>query len=167
MKLDLFYAIWYYYPDFVGKEWRFVSKEKIKRIHLIYGCVTAALVILVAAALIVSCVGIYRSGNSPFSVEVVAAALRKIAVPGWICLLSVIGGILLQILLPLPEERTKAIRYPSRKSHRQDNPKVTRILRCAMFAASLLLIVLGIANSGYADVLGKAIRICTECIGLG
>ena len=26
---------------------------------------------------------------------------------------------------------------------------------------------LGVLNGGMADVLGKAIRICTECIGLG
>ena len=29
------------------------------------------------------------------------------------------------------------------------------------------IILLGILNGGMADVLGKAIRICTECIGLG
>jgi hypothetical protein len=31
----------------------------------------------------------------------------------------------------------------------------------------LLFIVLGIVNGGMADVLNKAIKICTECIGLG
>lgn len=32
---------------------------------------------------------------------------------------------------------------------------------------AVVLIVLGVLNGGMADVLGKAIRICTECIGLG
>ena len=41
------------------------------------------------------------------------------------------------------------------------------IARYVILAASVVLIVLGITNGGMADVLGKAIRICTECIGLG
>ena len=32
---------------------------------------------------------------------------------------------------------------------------------------AVLLIVLGIINGGMADVLNKAVKICTECIGLG
>ncbi|MBE6974767.1 MAG: thioredoxin [Ruminococcaceae bacterium] len=36
-----------------------------------------------------------------------------------------------------------------------------------LLAAAVAMIVLGIDNGGIAAVLGKAIRICTECIGLG
>lgn len=45
--------------------------------------------------------------------------------------------------------------------------KATLITRYAILGAALLLIVLGIFNGGAADVLGKAVKICTECIGLG
>lgn len=41
------------------------------------------------------------------------------------------------------------------------------ILRGGIAVAAILLIALGVCNGGMADVLGKAIRICTECIGLG
>lgn len=41
------------------------------------------------------------------------------------------------------------------------------LLRGAIIALAVLLIVLGIANGGLWDVLVKAINICTECIGLG
>ena len=45
------------------------------------------------------------------------------------------------------------------------------ILRSCIRASVLLLgvvfIILGILNGGMTDVLGKAIKICTECIGLG
>ncbi len=41
------------------------------------------------------------------------------------------------------------------------------VLRVAFFSLSVILIILGILNGGMADVLGKAIKICTECIGLG
>ena len=37
----------------------------------------------------------------------------------------------------------------------------------AMLGASVLLIILGIADGGAQDVLAKAIKICSECIGLG
>ncbi len=41
------------------------------------------------------------------------------------------------------------------------------IVRGAVLLVSVVLIVLGIVNGGMEDVLQKAIRICTECIGLG
>jgi len=40
-------------------------------------------------------------------------------------------------------------------------------LRAALYGISLLFIVLGILNGGLKDVLAKAVKICTECIGLG
>ena len=42
-----------------------------------------------------------------------------------------------------------------------------RALWAALLAAALLLIVLGVLNGGARDVLAKAVRICSECIGLG
>jgi hypothetical protein len=41
------------------------------------------------------------------------------------------------------------------------------ILRGVIVAVAVIFIAIGITNGGMADVLGKAIRICTECIGLG
>ena len=46
-------------------------------------------------------------------------------------------------------------------------PRFVWVLRSVILAVGILFIVLGILNGGMADVLGKAIRICTECIGLG
>lgn len=47
------------------------------------------------------------------------------------------------------------------------NDITLRIARCAILAAAICFIILGWFNGGVEDVLGKAIRICTECIGLG
>lgn len=44
---------------------------------------------------------------------------------------------------------------------------LTVALRIGILAAGIVLLVLGILNGGMADVLDKAINICTECIGLG
>ena len=40
-------------------------------------------------------------------------------------------------------------------------------VRIAIVGCAVVFIVMGIANGGMADVLNKAIKICTECIGLG
>ena len=40
-------------------------------------------------------------------------------------------------------------------------------LWAALFALGLLLVVLGVLNGGARDVLAKAVKICSECIGLG
>ena len=48
-----------------------------------------------------------------------------------------------------------------------ENPHFVWGIRGLILAVGVLFIVLGIFNGGMADVLGKAIRICTECIGLG
>ena len=40
-------------------------------------------------------------------------------------------------------------------------------MRWGIFIVALLLVILGVLNGGWYDVLVKAINICTECIGLG
>ena len=49
---------------------------------------------------------------------------------------------------------------PSRKSS-------LPTLRAALIGLSVLFIVIGFLGGGFNDVLQKAVRICTECIGLG
>lgn len=41
------------------------------------------------------------------------------------------------------------------------------LLRLVIIAVAVTFIIVGIFNGGMSDVLGKAVRICTECIGLG
>ena len=41
------------------------------------------------------------------------------------------------------------------------------LIRRILLAASIILIVLGICNGSMTDVLIKAVKICTECVGLG
>ncbi len=54
------------------------------------------------------------------------------------------------------------------KAFISENEKVSLwVLRGIVFVVAIVLIILGIINGGMEDVLAKAIRICTECIGLG
>ena len=41
------------------------------------------------------------------------------------------------------------------------------IIRLVILAVAVAFIIIGSLNGGMEDVLGKAVRICTECIGLG
>lgn len=42
-----------------------------------------------------------------------------------------------------------------------------RLLRWGLLALALGLILLGVLNGGARSVLAKAVKICSECIGLG
>jgi len=42
-----------------------------------------------------------------------------------------------------------------------------RIIWVALFAIAVLLIIAGVINGGAQDVFIKAVKICSECIGLG
>ncbi len=52
-------------------------------------------------------------------------------------------------------------------SAKKNTSAAVTIARVAVAAAAVIFIVLGVMNEGILDVLGKAIAICTECIGLG
>jgi hypothetical protein len=41
------------------------------------------------------------------------------------------------------------------------------VIRAVLCIAAVLLIVFGILNGGARDVLAKAVKICSECIGIG
>ena len=49
---------------------------------------------------------------------------------------------------------------------RKERYHITSV-RIIIATVAVIFIVLGISNGGMADVLSKAINICTECIGLG
>lgn len=58
---------------------------------------------------------------------------------------------------------------PATKGKQSDKKEenVTSIVRYLLVGAAVALVILGIFNGGMADVFAKAVKICTECIGLG
>ncbi len=48
-----------------------------------------------------------------------------------------------------------------------DKPSTVWAVRGGVLVVAVVFIALGVFNGGMHDVLGKAVRICTECIGLG
>lgn len=65
-------------------------------------------------------------------------------------------------------------KLPSAKSANAQNTSETNkcnkkilIIRCAVLVAGIGILIYGFLSGGVADVLTKAVNICTECIGLG
>ena len=85
---------------------------KTKRIHQVYGWITAVFLVVAGICLINACVGIYQLGDRPFSPETVAVAFSKICVPVYICLGLILGGWLLQLCCPAETKKTTTPFYP-------------------------------------------------------
>lgn len=263
-----------------------MTQETKKRIHLVYGIAVSAVSILAGICLIAACLNIYYSGVAAdagqiYTRQIVAESFAKIAIPVYSCLVLVIGGMILNLALPLEkakvkpeknlplilqklrektdlnacdEQLRKAVKkeqrrrkdlahlcafglttafilflenvcnteswgtdstpsmiramngmfgllviplavtvfatYRNRKSMEKEielmrqaaaqAPKATEkaapkvrsnrsanIIRIAILAIGILLVVLGACNEGTKDILTKAVNICTECVGLG
>ena len=76
----------------------------------------------------------------------------------------------LSLLRALPRTETKQEEEKSNAIFsflRKNEKPVLLGVRIALLGAAVVYITLGILNGGMGDVLQKAIKICTECIGLG
>ena len=87
-----------------------MPQNKVKSIHLIYGIITSVLLVALGVALILSAHGIYTSGPRPYTRAAIADKLWDMAVLLYLNLAAIIGGIVLNINLPLPKTKTKAVR---------------------------------------------------------
>ena len=133
--------------------------------------IQSALFILLAVLLIAAAVLIYREGVQAkednvlawiFSREKVADSFRLIRPLFY----AVIGTSAVGLILGVrDEDAAKPV-----KAEKVHNPSpVSRggIVRAVLLAAAVCLLAAGAFNGSAKDVLGKAINICTECIGLG
>lgn len=87
-----------------------MSQEKIKKIHLIYGCIASVLIVALGIALILSCLDIYNSGARPYSPESIGLRFQRIAILAYACIAVVVGGIILTLALPAEGIKPKAER---------------------------------------------------------
>lgn len=268
-----------------------MEKHTKKTIHLIYEIAVGAVIVVAAVCIMAACVGIYRSGDSPYTRESVAESFSAVAIPVYLCIVLIIGGFILDLICPAEKRRTlpeknyalilrklrektdlsksdevlrnaictqrytvilhktasivllavgsivfliyaldsgnfhqtdinssviKAVAlmgaclivpftyavftsFYTKKSmkkeiellkqarkcestavitdaetealqkyRREENKEVVLLVaRCVVFAAAVAVLIYGFATGGAADVLTKAVNICTECIGLG
>ena len=76
-----------------------------KNLHRIYGIILSASAIIAGICLMIACVGIYNSGDRPYSPEAVKTAFSSIAIPVYIFLVLVIGGFILDGFFPVPKAK--------------------------------------------------------------
>ena len=90
-----------------------MASEKSSKLRRIYGIFLSCVIVLAGICLMVACVGIYRSGDAPFSREAVAAAFSPIKIPVYLCLAAVAVGLLWKFVAPLPAEKAVPVKQLS------------------------------------------------------
>lgn len=87
-----------------------LTEKSKKRLHLIYGAALSVLLVITGILFAVSCYNVYKSGYQPFTRESIGAAFRKISVPVYVTLVGVVGGIVLNVVLPPESKKLKGVR---------------------------------------------------------
>lgn len=133
--------------------------------------IQSALFIILAVLLIAAVTGIYREGAAAkadnvlawiFSREKVADSFRYIRPLFYVTIGISAAGLILGVK---DEDALKPV-----KMGKVQNPVSLlqgKILRAVLLIVAVCLIAAGVLNGSAKDVLGKAVNICTECIGLG
>ena len=89
-----------------------MTPETKKRIHTIYGIVLSVVAVFAGICFIAACLNIYRSGlandaTQIYTRQIVAESFSKIAIPVYACLVLVIGGMVLDLALPIEKKKVK------------------------------------------------------------
>lgn len=141
--------------------------KKRKIFLLLQSVLCIALALLLAAAAL----GIYREGLAEKAENPLAPiyTAERIAARGRVVLplLLLTAGLALAgaALRIRDEEGLRPVK--SGPVPIKARPAGEKVARLVLLLCALGLIALGVCNGGARDVLGKAIKICTECIGLG
>ncbi len=132
--------------------------------------------ILTGAALIAADLSIYLEGSAlkasdPMAEIYSAEAVAERAV--FVLPLFTATVILTIVCAALGVRDNKADKPASDIDIKKNSPEegipgsVANVIRVVLLAAALIFIIAGILNGSMQDVLIKATKICTECIGLG
>lgn len=147
-----------------------MTKETKMRILRVYSILLGVVIVIAALCLMAGCLSIYNSGRQPYSPEIVAQTFSKISIPVFLCIGMIILGFVLNFLLsPVDEKKEKKVANITKELSEADilEAKRIKVTRYCILGIAILFLVYGLATGGIADVLAKAINICTECIGLG
>lgn len=147
---------------------RIMNEDKDKRAY-VFLIIQSLLCFLLAVMLIAAVMGIYRAGvavqaENPlaaiFSREVVAEHARLI-VP---LFFAVIGSSIAGLILGAKDENGLG---PVKGGKVENKAYEGNTIRRLLLVAAVALIIAGVFNGSALDVFGKAVKICTECVGLG
>lgn len=82
-----------------------MKKEALSKLRTPLRAALSVSLFLAGICLCTACVGIYRSGDKPFSRDAVAAAFGPIAIPVYLCLGLILLSVILELVVPCPAEK--------------------------------------------------------------
>lgn len=131
--------------------------------------IQSVLCILTAVLMITAVTGIYRDGAALRADDPLAAIFtREIAVEAFRAiaplLLAVVGMAAAGLILGVRDENSLK---PTAGGKVENKAPGGKTVRTVLLVAAVVLIVAGAFNGSARDVFGKAVKICTECVGLG
>ena len=145
-----------------------MQQKRVEKIGQIIGWGLSTLLLLCGLLIGGAFVRICFVGDGSFTRERVAEALSRLLPLFLLTLLVLTASVALQIVEAVRfGEKRGTVRGICPDKAPQTLPHRQRILRLVLLAVALLFILLGALNGSMRDVLEKAVRICTECIGLG
>lgn len=146
-----------------------MQNKNMQTYRRIYKILLSISIITAGICLIVGCASIYFSGNG-YSREFVRNVFSKINIPIYLSLAIIAGDIIWEIISPFGKNakpiNKKSVAVDRSNSNSTINKKAL-ITKLSILIIAVALIVFGFSQNGFADVLTKAVNICTECIGLG
>lgn len=140
-----------------------MAKNTKLNFFYLYKILLTVSIIVSGICLICGCAYIFFSGNG-YSREIVAKTFSKISVPVFVCVILTIGSFFIN-------DKSKSKFYKPKNFDQKNISKLDSnkafIIKLIIIVAAIAAIILGAFMGGFADVLTKAVNICTECIGLG
>ena len=82
-----------------------MNEKKNRLIRVISASISSLMTAVVGVLYIISCIGIWRSGSSPFTRESVGDALMKLLIPSIAAIVLMIATAVLFILFPVKEKK--------------------------------------------------------------
>ena len=140
-----------------------------KRAETIKKCVDIATAVFTVASgvcLVCACIAVYIGGNGNYTRDAVVSALGWVSIPISVWLALAVAGWLCHLLLPGGAKKRIAGQKGAMKKGKE-SPKAVFAVRIGLIAIGLGILIAGAATGGMADVLAKAVKLCTECVGLG
>lgn len=136
---------------FYKSEVTYMPKKDFSHFLRIFRWVYSLSLVVCGVCLMGGCLSIYRSGDSPYSREAVAAAFSKIAIPVYLCLGLTIVNVVLALIFPTGGQRPgntkdlRAIAARFRATRDTSDPATAETLRKMQYRRQVCCLISAIA----------------------
>ncbi len=140
-----------------------MTKQNKLNFYIIYRILLSISIVVAGICLICGSLYIYFSGDG-YSRKIVINTFAKISIPIYVCIALIIGSFFVG-------DKSRSKFYKPKNFNQTKEPvldfKKLYIVKVVIIIVAITALIFGALAGGFADVLTKAVNICTECIGLG